>query len=146
MEILGNNLKKFFDTVDSECKDADITYAGKSYEVWEVSDILYRIMCTMSEKEFIKIAGKDAWWRYSKGTIFNTPHEKNIVNDKELISWNKGFFYLEETRLPKKYDCLLDYLCDCFYILTPMNICSCCVDLAKCNNITMAELFEKYEG
>ena len=46
----------------------------------------------MSEKEFVKIAGEDAWWRYSKGTIFNAPHEKNIVKDKELISWNKGFF------------------------------------------------------
>ena len=42
VEILGCDLKRFFDTVDNPPKDAEITYAGNSsginYEVWEVSD------------------------------------------------------------------------------------------------------------
>ena len=43
-EILGNNLKQFFDTIDNPPKDADITYAGDRYEVWEVSDELHKMM------------------------------------------------------------------------------------------------------
>ena len=46
VEILGSNLKRFFDTVDNPPKDAEITYAGNSsginYEVWEVKLRHYR--------------------------------------------------------------------------------------------------------
>ncbi len=60
VEILGNNLKKFFDIIDNPPKDAEITYAGNRYEVWEVSDELHNKMCDMSEEEFIELAGEDA--------------------------------------------------------------------------------------
>ena len=47
VEILGCDLKRFFDTVDNPPKDAEITYAGNSsginYEVWEVSDELFKV-------------------------------------------------------------------------------------------------------
>ena len=86
VEILGNNLKQFFDTIDNPPKDAEITYAGERYEVWEISDELYKRMCDMSEEEFIKLAGEDAY------------------------------------------------------------VCTCAIDLAKYNDMTMGELFEKYEG
>ena len=45
VEILGKNLKQFFDTIDNPPNDAEITYAGDRYEVWEVSDDLFIKMC-----------------------------------------------------------------------------------------------------
>ena len=63
VEILGNNLKQFFDIVDNPPNDAEITYASGRYEVWEISDELHKRMCDMSEEEFVEIAGEDAWWR-----------------------------------------------------------------------------------
>ena len=51
MEILGNKLKRFFDKVDNPPNDADISYAGNRYEVWEVSEDLFNKMCDMSEDE-----------------------------------------------------------------------------------------------
>ena len=71
VEILGAHLKSFFDVVDNPPRDADIAYANDNYgyEVWEVSDELFKRMSDMSEEEFIKIAGKDAWWKnYDKYT------------------------------------------------------------------------------
>ena len=62
-EILGKNLKQFFDTIDNPPNDAEITYAGDRYEVWEVSDDLFIKMCNMSEEEFVEMAGEDVWWR-----------------------------------------------------------------------------------
>lgn len=60
MEILGNKLKRFFDKVDNPPNDAEITYAGHRYEVWEVSENLFNKMCDMSEDEFVKLAGEEA--------------------------------------------------------------------------------------
>ena len=58
-EILGNNLKRFFDTIDNPPNDAEIIYAGERYEVWEVSDELYKKMCDMSEEEFVEMAAEE---------------------------------------------------------------------------------------
>lgn len=138
MEILGNNLKKFFDVVDSEYTDAEITYAGRNYEVWEVSDVLFKFMCAMSEEEFVEVAGENAWWRSSEGSILGIPNEYFSVNGECLIGWNRW------DRETTRYTNLSEYLCDCVGVSQPKNVCACCMDLSKYNNMTMAELFEKY--
>ena len=82
VEILGNNLKQFFDTVDNPPNDADITYAGNKYEVWEVSDELFQKICGMPEEEFVKLAGEEAWLRQSYGSnlgSLDANHRKEIT-------------------------------------------------------------------
>ena len=88
MEILGNKLKRFFDIVDNPPNDAEITYAGNRYEVWEVSEDLFNKMCDMSEEEFVKLAGEEAWWRQSDGSVLGVPDTKFIINGEEMVSWN----------------------------------------------------------
>ena len=149
IEILGNNLKQFFDIVDNPPNDAEITYAGERYEVWEVSDELHKKMCNMSEEEFIELAGEDAWWRQSKGSNLGYPDEITIVNGNELICWGKERVYPSFDYIPKEmkqYENLSDYLCNCVGASQPRNVCACAMDLAKYNDMTMGELFEKYEG
>ena len=142
-EILGKNLKKFFDVVDSECNDADITYAGDRYEVWKVSDKLFDKICDMSEEEFVGIAGEDAWWRQSYGSNLGYPDAEFEVNGKNLTGWDSPIY---DSKIGNKYENLSDYLCNCIGISQPRNVCACAVDLAKYNDMTMGELFEKYEG
>ena len=138
MEILGNNLKRFFDNIDNSPNDAKITYTGNKYEVWEVSDALFDKMCDMLEEEFVKLAGEDAWWRQSEGSVLGTPDSYFEVNGECLIGWNRWNY--ETTR----YTNLSEYLCDCVGVSTGKNVCACVTDLAKYNDMTMAELFEKY--
>lgn len=140
MEILGNNLKKFFNTIDSECNNADITYAGNRYEVWRVSNVLFKRMCDMSEDEFVKVAGEDVWWRSATGSNLGTPDTEFIINGGKLLGWN----WRDKKR--KEYENLSDYLCECIGASTAKNVCACAVDLAEYNHMTMGELFEKYEG
>lgn len=104
MEILGGNLKKFFDIVDSQYNDAEITYAGNMYEVWEVSDELYKKMCGMSEKEFTRLAGKNAGWRSCEGSVLGVPDTKFEVNGDSLIGWNR------RNRERRSYTNLTEYL------------------------------------
>lgn len=145
-EILGGNLKRFFDTVDKNCSNAEITYANDRYEVWKVSDTLFKNMCDMTEEMFVDLAGEDAWWRQSEGSNLGVPYEKNVVNGHKLISWSKGYFDCETSRRSKKYESLSDYLCNCVGASQPRNVCALAMDLAKYNNMTMGELFRKYEG
>lgn len=153
VEILGKNLKQFFDTIDNPSNDAEITYAGDRYEVWEVSDELFKKMCGMSEEEFVGLAGEDAWWRQSNKSILGQPNATMLVNGKELKCWTEeeNNFYSTcwccgEESLKKEYGSLSEYLCDELGASLPKNVCACAVDLAKYNDMTTGELFEKYEG
>ena len=83
VEILGNNLKQFFDIIDNPPQDAEITYAGERYEVWEVSDELHKKMCDMSEEEFVEMAGEDAWWRSSTGSVLGVPDTYFDINGND---------------------------------------------------------------
>ena len=139
IEILGNNLKQFFDIVDNPPNDAEITYASGRYEVWEISDELHKRMCDMSEEEFIEMAGEDAWWRSSTGSVLGIPDTEFKVNGEYLLGWNRW------EREWNTYINLSEYLCECVGASTGKNVCACAMDLAKYNDMTMAELFEKYE-
>ena len=141
-EILGKNLKQFFDIIDNPPNDAEITYAGNRYEVWEVSDELFKKMCDMSEEEFVEIAGEDAWWRQSYGSNLGFPDAEFEVSGKYLTGWDSPIY---DSKIDK-YENLSEYLCDCIGVSQPRNVCACAVDLAKYNDMTMGKLFEKYEG
>lgn len=141
VEILGDNLKRFFDVIDKNCEDADITYAGNHCEVWQVSDDLFKKMCDMSEEKFVEIAGEDAWWRSAEGSVMDAPDTEFIINGEEMIGWNYRNKYENF-----QYENLSDYLCYGVGASQPRNVCALAVDLAKYNNMTMSELFNKYEG
>lgn len=143
-EILGDNLKQFFDVIDSCNEDAEITYAGNDYEVWEVSDSLFEKMCNIKEEEFCKIVGEDAWWRYSDGSNLKTACDvaEFIVNGKPML----GFDSMISVKAGLSYKNLTEYLCECVGASLPKNVCACSVDIAKFNDMTMGELFDVYQG
>lgn len=144
-EILGGNLKRFFDTIDSKCNDADITYAGDRYEVWSVSDELFEQMCNMTEEEFVNLAGEDAWWRQSEGSVLGAPDTTVYINGEEMLGWNSRWAD-EDVQWEIHEQSLTDYLCDKIGVSQPRNVCACAMDLAKYNGMSMGELFTKYEG
>ena len=140
IEILGNNLKQFFDIVDNPPNDAEITYAGNRYEVWEVSDELYKRMCDMSEEEFIELAGVDVGGRRSINKILGVPDPRFTITGEDMIGWNTKCEYENF-----QYANLSDYLCYGVGASQPKNVCACAMDMAKYNNMSMGELFEKDE-
>ena len=149
-EGLGKNLKEFFDKVDPLYKDAEITYANDRYEVWNISDELFERMCNMTEEEFAKLSGRDdAWWRSSNGSNLNW-HEKGefTVNNKTMIGWKNKPWQDDdkECNNRKNYTDLSEYLCEHVGASLPRNVVACAMDLAKYNNMSMAELFQNYEG
>lgn len=140
-EILANNLTDFFDSVNIEAKR---TYKGERYEVWELSDVDYEKICDMTEEEFNELAGnEDSWWRYATGSVLMYPKDKIKINNQDIIAWKDSIYKNKERR---EYSSLLEYFCEHLGVSLPRNIVACATDLAKYNNMTMGELFMKYEG
>lgn len=142
-EILGNNLKKFFDIVDPHYSEAEITYSdyGK-YEVWEVSDKLFEKMCNMSEEKFEEISGEGIWWCSSEGSVLGYPDTYFTVKDAELLAWDSPIY---SSKKGHDYSNLTEYLCDCLGASSSKNVCALATDLALYNNMKMSELFDTYE-
>lgn len=165
-EILAENLSMFFSNSGIE---GNCTYSGKLYEVWEVSDDDFKIMSNMSEEEFQKLC-PNGMWRSANGSNLGFPDDKYLINGEEIIAWD-GYrrceYYndyckdcsdrisemckasdedIETCCGERKYNTLLNYLCYEIGASLPKNVCALAVDLARRNNITMGELFCKYEG
>lgn len=140
-EILANNLSVFFANAGIEAKR---TYRGEMYEVWELSDTDYEKISNMSEEEFEKLAdSENSWWRYATGSVLMFPKDNIKINNQDIIAWADSIY---ENKKKREYDSLLEYFCDHLGLSQPRNVCAVSVDLAKYNNMTMGELFTKYEG
>ncbi|MEE1302330.1 MAG: hypothetical protein UHD64_06050 [Bacteroidales bacterium] len=170
-EIIGENLRKFFENAKIQ---GLITYSGHigywpHFEVWEVQERDYERMCDMTDEEFEQIASKDSWWRSAEGSNMGTVNEEFIINGMPLMAWRdedrvsdyedewndmdeeeqseyENFEDFLNKWFPKEHPHLLEYFCNELGASTGRNICALATDLAKYNNITMAELFKRYGG
>lgn len=138
VEILGNNLQKFF-----EGTDAKLTYDSEQYQVWEISDKLLEEITNMDDLEFQE-KYEDGWWRWSDGSILNEPFEKIKINNRPIVAWGNEYCMRNEKN--KSYSKLTEYYCDFLGASLPKNVCALSVDLAKHNNMKMSELFMRYEN
>lgn len=164
-EILGGGaLYKAFRELGIE---ATRTYKGREkphYQVWELSkDNLKKLECIEEWKD------EWGWWRYAKGSNMGTPFDFFAVNGKELIAWDgykredlilewaaesdeeKAAYHhslkeYEEALYPRVYKNLTTYMCEELGASMERNVCALAVDLARANGMTMAKLFETYEG
>ena len=145
-EILGNNLKQVFFILDNQDEEIPVcTFRNNRYEVWEVPDKLFEDISNMSEEDFEKFAGEDAWWRSSNGSVLYSLDKGEItINNQKMIGWIKKPWN-EEISTDIKYSSLTEYLCEFIGASTPLNVVACAMDLAKFNHLIMGELFKKYE-
>lgn len=145
-EILGNNLKQVFFILDNQDEEIPVcTFRNNRYEVWEVPDKLFEDISNISEEEFIKFAGEDAWWRSSNGSVLYSLDKGEItINNQKMIGWIRKPWN-EKISKDIKYSSLTEYLCEFIGASTPHNVVACAMDLAKFNHLIMGGLFKKYE-
>lgn len=169
VEILGDRMHKVFRECGINYKK---TYSKRCnpkkeydphYEVYEISPSDMKKLEEIFEMPF------GSWWRYAKGCNLGTPFDFFTINGKELIAWggsrredlrdwwdkesddekaayNYSFSAYEKDTMPYKYETLTEYMCDEIGASTETNVCALAVDLARANGLTMAKLFEIYEG
>ena len=110
-EILGNNLEQFFFVLDYPKEYGAIcTYKSNKYEVWLMDDEIFNMIADISEEEFIKFAGEDAWWRSSNGSVLYSLDKGEItINNQRMIGWIRKPWN-EEISKDINYQSLSEYL------------------------------------
>lgn len=140
-EILAGNLDQAIidlglnATKTYQLKNRNYEYM-EEYQVWEVSDESYNLICNMSEEDWKDDWG---WWRSADGSNMCAPYKRYNINRRYVTAWDNG-------NNENKYNCLTEYLSEEIGVSQPRNVCALCVDLAHINNMKMSELFCKYQG
>ena len=150
-EILGNNLMEVLSSLNVK---AQIMYKGRSYEVWELDDTQFDILCNIPEEDW---EGYDSWWRYSEGAVI-TPCEDVIINGIRVLGYEnyKEKSWIDEMREKEpnenwrydmqEYYSLTNHLSDTCGTSTEKNVAALAVEMAKWNGMKLSELFERLEG
>lgn len=138
-EILGFGVETAFNELNIVAKR---TYSdNKKYEVWELSDKDHEAICNVRDKDWKKEWG---WWRSSEGSNQGTVNSEVVVNGKKLRAWAPDLDGIYDGCM--EFSSLTDYFHTVLRVGQPRNICALSVDLAKQNDITLGELFQRYQG
>ena len=143
MQILGYNLQKPFDDLNI---DGELMYSSDAIdvEVWEISHSGYDALISAdssiwSDRYF------GSWWRYSIGcTLEGSETHTFTVNGSPMTGWVIHDDYREYHGYD--YPSLFNYMLNEFGVSTETNISAVSSGLAKLNNMTIAELWKKYQG
>ncbi len=129
--------------------NATRTYGDEttSYQVYEVSDEDFKILSDdVSKRDTDDGHWESGGWRWCEGSNQGIPNVTITVNNQRLFCWAEVVNDGEGPYFNGWHVNLLEYLdiekgCTSF-----KNVCALTKDLAKHNNMTMAELFRKYQG
>ena len=134
------------------------------YEVWELDKRDLKVLNNCGE--WMDSWG---WFRHAKGSNMGSACSFFMVNGYELIAWdgdmrdellnrwcdesnevkkeyNYSFKKYEEFWMPHAYRTLLEYMYNEIGASTASNVCALAIDLARANRMSMAKLFEIFEG
>lgn len=145
-EILGQ-LEEYFNNTEPEyeCDSATCEYKNDEYEIWKVSESVFNKLDNYKEEKWCETF-PDSWWRYSTGSVLETPDTLIKINGFQLYGWKDNHFNPEyDDELRTEWESLTSYLCNNIGASQPKNVCALCVDLAKFNGLTLGELWNKCE-
>ena len=139
----------------------------ENYQVWLWSEDDFDKICSVKDDYWKEDWG---WWRYAKGSNLGYADQEYVVNNEKLIAWDGSnrSSWLEECKEncsdhkrglcdgaekdfeqcfgSRVYPDIISYLLSEIGASTEKNVCACTVDLARQNNLTLAEFFKKYLG
>ena len=134
------------------------THWREEYQVWLLSKEDFDNICAIDNDDWKDDWG---WWRHAYGSNLGAVDCAYVINGEKLMAWD-GLQRKEWCRdcsdcagtekdkdecfHDHQYPDILIYLCDEIGASTERNVCACTIDLARQNNLTLAELFKKYLG
>lgn len=155
-EILGFGIEKALIKFDIK---ATLTYNKDEYwHVYWIDDINYDKLRNIPDDQWEDDFG---WWRWAEGSnLFCLDRDTFTVNGKPMIGYvdSKWEDMLQEYQEDEpeedytiddirqtKYTNLTSYICDELGASTERNVTAVAMDLAKMNNISLSELFDRYQ-
>ncbi len=174
VEIIGERLMPVFEYLHIFPKNtfSGSVAQWKVLEVWELTSDEFDCLVNSFDDQrgnmdWNIIAPENSWWRSAKGSNQGVPDEEFIINDLPLIAW-RSQGHIEELRdtwedisvderaeyknfeeycdiwLPKYYNNIIEYIHEELHASTEGNVCALVTDLAKYNNMSIADIFRIY--
>lgn len=156
-EILGNQLEEAFKALGIIGKKTYTTILkyGIEYSIYQLEDDQYEKLCDTPDELWLDDYG---FWRGANGCNLSQDEVDTFeINKQPIIAFLGSFredLEIENASLPeedrwereKEYGTLLEYLCDEIGASQERNIIAIAIDLAKMNDMSVSELFTKYQG
>lgn len=139
-------------------KNPNATHWREEYQVWLLSKEDFDNICAIDNDDWKDDWG---WWRHAYGSNLGAVDCAYVINGEKLMAWDglqrkewcRNCSDCAGTEKDKdecfhdhQYPDILIYLCDEIGASTERNVCACTIDLARQNNLTLAEFFKKYLG
>ena len=169
-EFIGENMGVIFEKLNIPYMQG---YSGsigywQNFGVYKIFEQDFPKLCDIPDEEFEK-QFPNSWWRYAEGSNMGTPNCEFIINGCQIDAWQNEWYvddlvneynrltpdeqleydgvedYIAEN-YTYEYPNLLDYLCNELGVSTEKNVCALATDLAKYNEMSMAQLFGIYGG
>lgn len=146
IEILGGDLENAFFSLGINAKK---TYEGNTYlddktQVWEISDEDFNKLYNIKDKDWNDDWG---WWRYAKGSNMGLIWKRYNINKHYIKAWDGNYRENHKDKYQdRNYDNLLRYFCDEIGASTETNVTALAIDLARQNNMSLSELFQKFQS
>lgn len=174
IEIIGEHMMPVFEHLHIFPKNTYSGTIGywKNFEVWELSNDEFYTLTTAfdgidGDRRWSRMAPSNAWWRSAEGSNQGVVNEEFFINETSLMAWRscgkiaelqeiwdelseedkdeyKDFTDYCDFWLPKYYNNILEYIHEELHASTEGNVCALVTDLAKQNNMTMADVFRIY--
>ena len=155
MEILAGHMDGYFKRtgIVAEKKWEGTIYGGSTYQVWQLNQKEFKKLNETKDESY----QSNEWWRSAEGSNMGTIEMRYKINGHYVKAWdgeyrkqveeeNKTLPVCDRYITERAYGRLTEYFCDEIGASLERNVCALAVDLAKQNNMTMAELFAKYEN
>lgn len=165
--LVWGNPEKDFARLEVEAKQTYIPVVRENYffSVPAVYEVTEQDLDKMIKEE-MPFEVKDKWveacWRHALGSNMNLysgdhPICRYNVKGRYIKAWdglgrtkaledvNGNTSHPDYCYPNRKYRTLLEYFCEEIGVSTERNVCALAVDLAKLNDLTMAELFKNYQ-
>lgn len=171
-EILGSNLETAFKELNINAKKTFQTNRSSDFaQVWELSDEDFKKICDIPDGDWKDDWG---WWRWSDGSniSWNQTHiikingvEINTYYDESNLN-EYVEYYLEDEYIAQfdneddarnqlvsdyfneecDYRTFTQYCSEQWGASTEKNVAAIAIETARLNNISLGELFNKYQG
>lgn len=135
------------DGIEQAFKDLDIVFERTYFKVYDMEPLEYSLgVYELSEEDFkykLDVVSDDdwkdewGWWRQSEGSNMGPIDDTLTINKHKIYAWYEGNGF-------RKYNSLIEYFNDHLNISSESNICHLSMDLAKRNNLTLGQLFSRF--
>lgn len=130
----GNGLHRAFKALHIDAKRTYKSAHEPYYEVWELGHKDLKLLEEVEEWQ-----DNWGWWRSARGSNMGSAANFFTINGQFMIGW-------ETQDGNDTYDSLMDYFHKGLSVGMESNICALAVDLARVNGMSMAKLFNVFEG